>query len=92
MLVNVVNIIVGNDYKSCSLGGDVVASNNGFDQEYSLKGMSSLVDDSQQTFPIYNVEHTQHVSLKGDLAHLSGLSRSNYFSKVFVLNEKRGIR
>jgi len=47
MLVNVVNIIVGNDYKSCSLGGDVVASNNGFDQEYSLKGMSSLVDDSQ---------------------------------------------
>lgn len=54
-IVNVVNIVVGKS-KQCSLRGDVVVSNNGFDQEDNLESMPSLIDDSQQAFPIQNVE------------------------------------
>jgi len=56
-VVNVVNIIVGNDSKSSLLGGDVVASNIGSDKKDSLEGMLSLVDDSKQTSSIQNVKH-----------------------------------
>lgn len=43
---NVVNIVAANDYKTSSLGGDVVTPNNGFDKNDNLEEMSSLVDDS----------------------------------------------
>jgi len=45
-VVNVANIIVGNDSKPSSLGANVVAPNNNYDKEDSLKRMSSLIDDS----------------------------------------------
>jgi len=66
-MVNVVSIIVGNDSKTYSSRSDV--PNNESNQENNLEGMSSFVDDSQQTSPIQNVEYKQHVSRKGDLAH-----------------------
>jgi len=68
-LVNVVNIVVGNDSRTSSLEGDVVARNNDSKQEDSLKGMSSLVDDSEHTSLIQNVEQIQLISLMIDLAH-----------------------
>jgi len=44
-IINVANIVVGNDSKPYSLRGDVVTPNNDSNKEDSLKGMSSLVDD-----------------------------------------------
>jgi len=86
-LVSVANIFAGIDSKPSSLGGDVVAPNNGSNQEDSLEGMSSLVDDFQQTFSIQNVEQIQYVSPENDLAHPSGLNLLNYFSKLPFLDE-----
>jgi len=45
-MVNVVNIAASNDCKPFYLGGNVIAPNNEVDQEDSLEGMSSFVDDS----------------------------------------------
>jgi len=86
-VVNVDNIVIGNYSKSSSLGGDIVAPNNVCDQEDSLETMSSLVNDSQQASPIQNIEQIQHVSPKGDLAHLFGLTLSISFSRLSVLYE-----
>jgi len=44
-VINVVNIAIDNDYKLSSLGGDVLTPNSSFNQEDSLKEMSSLIDD-----------------------------------------------
>ena len=48
-VVNVVNITVGNDSKLSFLRCNVVAST---DKKDSLEGIPSLVDDSQQAFPV----------------------------------------
>jgi len=78
-VVNVINIVVGHDSKSSPLGGDVVTPINDYEQEDSLKEMSSLVHDFKQTSLLPNVEKIQHVSPKSDLTHLSGLILSISF-------------
>ena len=51
-VVNVANTTTNSDPKLSSLGYDVVAPNNDFDQDDCLDGMSSLVDDSHNTFSV----------------------------------------
>jgi len=55
-IVNVVNFVAGNDFKTSSLRDDVIAPNNDFDQEDSLEETRSLIDDSQQVSLVHNVE------------------------------------
>jgi len=86
-IINVVNIVIGNNSKPSPLGGDVVVPNNVSNQKDISERMSSLVDDSQQAYLIQNVEQIQHVSPKGDLSHSSGLSLSNSFPRLSVLDE-----